>query len=198
MNFERKGLDYVTSDGITSTDYNLFETVFAVNASGLSEGLGFQTSGVAGFASATSAFVGKSGATYDTNGLGSIAVVFDGDAEVYTEIGTSRLEVDFLTGDVVGEVYKSGSIGGNYDLVVVLQNGRLDGSRFDGDLGVEWTVGGTSLNTTVSDADVTGMFFGNEAEVAAGTYEADFSRSDGRQGGLVGYFEVGKTAPTPP
>ncbi len=111
-----------------------------------------------------------------------------------------NLNVQFSDNMVSGTVFEGGyTIGvgassSSHDVVVGVENGFLSGSGFTGDLTVEMTTNGMASTTTTTNTGIDGFFFGNNAEMVAGTYQADFEEQlagGGSRGGtLVGVFSA--------
>ncbi|MEO1238523.1 MAG: hypothetical protein AAFW64_02475 [Pseudomonadota bacterium] len=129
--------------------------------------------------------------------------------------GSGTLVADFTNGDISGTLLDATPVavalaGDNLtpdDLAMTffLENGVITPDGFGGDVNVfaELVVDGSGppvvLGTAVTNDDVEGSFFGNEAEVIAGTFEADVRLSDGG-GTLVdldtaGLISGGRTGP---
>ena len=98
----------------------------------------------------------------------------------------SRFEitVDFGSGDVTGEVFRLGTLGG-----VSIVDGRVVANGFQGQL--EAT--GTAFSSAQGRVD--GIFYGTVANEAAGTYEGTFANSSGT-GTFAGAFG-GRGTPAP-
>ncbi len=124
---------------------------------------------------------------------------FEGEPElVHLEDGKMDVDVDFATGDVSGTLFERdlvvsepGDPFRELNISIGVENGKVEGSGFSGDVTGTFGINDTALTTTFSNDGVDGFFFGNDAEVLAGTYDAEFTASNADEtisGSLAGVF----------
>ena len=185
-------------------DLDVMRTVSAedpslTGSSALVGGFGFQTP--------ADLMPDRGSASYSTDGFGRIILSGTGDNAITaldSDAGVS-INVNFANGAIEGDLFNGGGFAdvdgdGFADdallVVISLDDARVSGGTFDGELRGDAVafiddVDFVNLNPTFSNTDVDGVFFGNDADRIAGTYEGDY-RSDGPGGSFAGYFDVGR------
>lgn len=114
-------------------------------------------------------------------GNGTSTIYISNGALIDTLDGSVVLNVDFGTGNVTGDLFSTVSA------VFELRNGMVSGNGFSGEVQVLFSNGSGGFDETpTSNSDVDGVFFGNDASLVAGTFEATYE--DGLTYSAVGAF----------
>lgn len=151
--------------------------------------------------------------TYNT--AGAVFLTADNVGAFLPAAGSGSLTADFTNGNISGTLLDADPVavalaGDNLtpdDLAMTffLENGVINSNGFRGDVGVsaELVVDGSGapvvLGTTVTGDSAEGSFYGDEAEVVAGTFDADVRLTD--SGGTLvdldtaGFVSGGRTGP---
>lgn len=131
--------------------------------------------------------------TYDT--AGSVFLSATNVGAILPVAGDGTLTADFTNGDISGTLLNADSasvaiagaeiVPDDLTLTYTLENGTITSTGFRGDVGVsgELVVDGAGapvvLDTAVTNDRVDGVFFGDEAEALAATFNSDVRLSDG-------------------
>lgn len=142
--------------------------------------------------------------TYNT--AGAVFLTAENVGAFFPAAGSGTLVADFQNGDISGTFLDAAPISvalagaaitpDDLAMTFFLENGVINSSGFRGDVGVsaELVVDGTgapiALGTTVTNDSAEGSFYGDAAEVVAGTFEADVRLSD-NTGTLVDFGTAG-------
>ncbi|MEL7462108.1 MAG: hypothetical protein AAFX45_06215 [Pseudomonadota bacterium] len=144
-------------------------------------------------------------AIYNQDSFGVLFLTSDqigGGVETLECFDCVNLVADFDMGTIAGQVFTGSAEVEDSSIAITnnLVNGNITATGFSGDIESEWTVtpdgeDPVRVDANVTNQNVVGRFFGDEADAAVVVYEGDYEITDGEEaltGSMAGASDAGR------